>query len=99
VTTSHGPQYTQEFVTFYDHTLCQEVAIHAQEDMVKVVTRALEHAQMSIQMPCLEVTYDGSMRWGQVKQPYVSLMFCRHCRNIGGVAELLIRHYLDTPNS
>jgi 3-oxoacyl-[acyl-carrier-protein] synthase-3 len=48
VTTSHGPQYMQEFVTFYDHTLCKEVAIHAQEDMVEVVTRALEHAQMSI---------------------------------------------------
>lgn len=48
VTTSHGPQYTQEFVTFYDHTLCQEIAMHAQEDIVEVVTKALEHAQMSI---------------------------------------------------
>ncbi len=34
------------------------------------------------QMPCPEVTYLGSMRWGQVKKMYGNPMFRRHCRQI-----------------
>ena len=34
------------------------------------------------QMPCPEVTYYGSMRWGQVKKQYGTPMFRRHCRQI-----------------
>ena len=34
------------------------------------------------QMPCPEVTYYGSMRWGQVKKQYASPMFRKHCLNI-----------------
>ncbi len=34
------------------------------------------------QMPCPEVTYYGSMRWGQVKKQYASPMFRKHCRQI-----------------
>ena len=34
------------------------------------------------QMPCPEVTYYGSMRWGQVKKQYASPMFRKHCRHI-----------------
>jgi predicted secreted protein len=40
-------------------------------------------AQLGIyQMPCPEVTYLGSMRWGQVKKMYGNPMFRRHCRHI-----------------
>ncbi|HIK45840.1 MAG TPA: hypothetical protein IGR64_13300, partial [Leptolyngbyaceae cyanobacterium M65_K2018_010] len=34
------------------------------------------------QMPCPEVTYLGSMRWGMVKKMYGNPMFRRHCRQI-----------------
>lgn len=34
------------------------------------------------QMPCPEVTYLGSMRWGQVKKQYGNPMFRRHCRKL-----------------
>ena len=45
------------------------------------------------QMPCPEVTYYGSMRWGQVKKQYASPMFRKHCRNIA--EQLVVRSSSD----
>ena len=43
---------------------------------------ALDNDVAMYQMPCPEVTYLGSMRWGQVKKMYANPMFRRHCRQI-----------------
>jgi predicted secreted protein len=42
----------------------------------------LEHQAGIFQMTCPEVSYLGSMRWGQVKKQYGNPMFRRHCRRI-----------------
>lgn len=42
----------------------------------------LDHKVGIFQMPCPEVSYLGSKRWGQVKRQYGSPMFRRHCRRI-----------------
>jgi predicted secreted protein len=47
-----------------------------------VVDLLLSHNVAMYQMPCPEVTYLGSMRWGQVKRQYGNPMFRRHCRKI-----------------
>lgn len=46
-TTSQGPNYMQEFVTFYDQTLCKEIAVNAQKDMIEVVSKTLKKANIS----------------------------------------------------
>lgn len=48
----------------------------------QLVDLLLAHNIAIYQMPCPEVTYIGSMRWGQVKKQYGSPMFRRHCRKI-----------------
>lgn len=48
----------------------------------ELVDLLLAHDVALFQMPCPEVTYYGSMRWGQVKKQYGSPMFRRHCRKI-----------------
>lgn len=48
----------------------------------EVVDAALDHDVAMFQMPCPEVTYVGSMRWGMVKEMYGTPMFRRHCRAI-----------------
>lgn len=47
------------------------------------------------QMPCPEVTYLGSMRWGQVKKMYGNPMFRRHCRQIAEQICDQIQTYYD----
>ena len=46
--TSHGPTYEQVFVTFYDQTLCKEIAANAQQDMVEVVNKTVGKANLSL---------------------------------------------------
>ncbi len=48
----------------------------------EMVDLALDANLGMYQMPCPEVTYLGSMRWGQVKKMYGNPMFRRHCRHI-----------------
>jgi predicted secreted protein len=48
----------------------------------ELVDLVLDHEVAMYQMPCPEVTYLGSMRWGQVKRMYANPMFQRHCRRI-----------------
>lgn len=48
----------------------------------ELVDLALANDVAMYQMPCPEVTYIGSMRWGQVKKMYGNPMFRRHCRRI-----------------
>jgi len=48
----------------------------------EVVDLLLEHHIAIYQMPCPEVSYLGSMRWGQVKKQYDTPMFRRHCQKI-----------------
>jgi predicted secreted protein len=52
----------------------------------EVVNVALDNDVAFYQMPCPEVTYMGSMRWGMVVKMYGTPMFKRHCRRI---AELI----------
>ncbi len=47
-----------------------------------VVDVALDHDIGIYQMPCPEMTYYGSQRWGQVKAQYATPTFRRHCRAI-----------------
>ncbi|MFQ6120731.1 MAG: 3-oxoacyl-ACP synthase III family protein, partial [Methanosarcinales archaeon] len=49
ITTSHLPNYEQEFVTFYDQNLCKEIAVNAQKDMVEVASKTLEKANISVE--------------------------------------------------
>jgi len=48
----------------------------------EMVDLALDNNVAMYQIPCPEVTYLGSMRWGQVKKMYGNPMFRRHCRQI-----------------
>jgi predicted secreted protein len=48
----------------------------------ELIDLLLDNGVAIYQMPCPEVTYIGSMRWGQVKKQYASPMFRRHCRQI-----------------
>lgn len=48
----------------------------------ELVDLLLAHDIAFYQMPCPEVAYLGSMRWGQVKKMYATPMFRRHCRQI-----------------
>lgn len=38
-----------------------------------------------VQMPCPEMTYLGTMRWGQVKEQYNTPMFKRHCHSLARI--------------
>lgn len=53
-----------------------------------VVEVALDNDAGIVQMPCPEMTYYGSKRWGQVKAQYDTPLFRRHCRE-------LAEHILD----
>ncbi|MBD2188028.1 CD3072 family TudS-related putative desulfidase [Pseudanabaena mucicola] len=48
----------------------------------ELVDLILDNDVSIYQMPCPEVTFCGSMRWGQVKKQYSSPMFRRHCRQL-----------------
>jgi predicted secreted protein len=47
-----------------------------------LVTLLLDNDVALYQMPCPEMTYYGSMRWGQVKKQYSTPMFRKHCREL-----------------
>ncbi len=49
-----------------------------------LVDLLLDHDVALYQMPCPEMLYYGSSRWGQVKQQYSSPMFRKHCRQLAG---------------
>lgn len=61
----------------------------------EVVDLLLSHNVAMYQMPCPEVTYLGSMRWGQVKRQYGNPMFRRHCRKIAQQVCDQIQTYRD----
>jgi len=44
VTTSQGPSYEQEFVTFYDMEMCKEIALEAGHDMAGLVNKTVSKA-------------------------------------------------------
>lgn len=48
----------------------------------ELVDLLLDNDVAMYQMPCPEMTYYGSMRWGQVKTQYSSPMFLKHCRKL-----------------
>lgn len=48
----------------------------------ELVDLLLKYEVAMYQMPCPEVTYLGSMRWGMVKKMYSTPMFRRHCRHL-----------------
>lgn len=47
------------------------------------------------QMPCPEVSYLGSQRWGHVKEQYGNPMFRRHCRRLSEAVCDQIQTYRD----
>ena len=61
----------------------------------ELVDLLLDHDVAFYQMPCPEVTYLGSMRWGQVKRQYGNPMFRRHCRRIAEQVCDQIQTYRD----
>jgi predicted secreted protein len=61
----------------------------------ELVDLLLAHDIAFYQMPCPEVTYIGSMRWGQVKKMYGTPMFRRHCRQIAQQVCDQAQTYLD----
>jgi 3-oxoacyl-[acyl-carrier-protein] synthase-3 len=56
-TTNSSPDYTQEFTTFHNFTAIKEIANHTQEDMVFVVSEALQKAGLSIEQIAALVTH------------------------------------------
>jgi predicted secreted protein len=51
--------------------------------VVKPLVLKLLEGQVGLyQMPCPEVSYLGSQRWGHVKEQYGNPMFRRHCRRL-----------------
>ncbi len=61
----------------------------------EVVDLALQHQVGMFQIPCPEVSYLGSMRWGMVKKMYGSPMFRRHCRAIASQVCDQVQTYRD----
>lgn len=59
----------------------------------------LEHQVGLFQMTCPEVSYLGSMRWGQVKKQYGNPMFRRHCRRIAQEVCDQIQTYRDNDHA
>ena len=47
VSPSQGPDYEQEYVTFYNQDMCKEIASNAQKDVVEVVERALNKINLT----------------------------------------------------
>jgi predicted secreted protein len=61
----------------------------------EIVDLVLAHEVAIYQMPCPEVSYLGSMRWGMVKKMYGNPMFRRHCRQIAQQVCDQIQTYRD----
>ncbi len=56
-TTSQGPSYEQEFVTFYDLQFCKEIAKNAQDDMASVVHHTIAKAGYGVRDIDMLVTH------------------------------------------
>lgn len=72
---------------FLSHCILNQNAcvrgLASQPAVIREMVDLVLDAQLGMyQMPCPEVTYLGSMRWGQVKKMYGNPMFRRHCRHI-----------------
>ncbi len=79
---------------FLSHCLLNQNAcvkgISSEPAMITPLIKLLMENNVGIfQMPCPEVSYYGSARWGQVKSQYATPMFRKHCRRI---AEQMLDH-------
>jgi predicted secreted protein len=60
-----------------------------------LVELLLEHGVGMYQMPCPEMEYLGSMRWGAVKDQYNNPMFRRHCQRLAETVVDMAANYLQ----
>lgn len=79
---------------FLSHCLLNQNAcvkgISSEPAMITPLIKLLMENDVGIyQMPCPEVSYYGSQRWGQVKAQYSTPMFRKHCHKI---AEQMLDH-------
>ena len=86
---------------FLSHCLLNQNAcvrgISSEPAMITPLIKLLMENDVAIyQMPCPEVSYYGSARWGQVKQQYSTPMFRKHCRKIAKQMFDYIENYSDT---
>ena len=86
---------------FLSHCLLNQNAcvkgIASEAAMIKPLIKLLMDNDIAIyQMPCPEVSYYGSARWGQVKQQYSTPMFRTHCRKIAVQMFDQIENYAET---
>lgn len=86
---------------FLSHCLLNQNAcvkgISSEPAMITPLIKLLMEYEVGIyQMPCPEVTYYGSARWGQVKQQYSTPMFRRHCQKIAEQMFDQAENYRDT---
>ena len=86
---------------FLSHCLLNQNAcvkgISSEPAMITPLIKLLMENDVAIyQMPCPEVSYYGSARWGQVKTQYSTPMFRKHCRKIAEQMFDHIENYLDT---
>ena len=86
---------------FISHCLLNQNAcvkgISSEPAMITPLIKLLMENNVGIyQMPCPEVSYYGSARWGQVKEQYSTPMFRKHCRKIATQMWDHIENYVDT---
>lgn len=86
---------------FLSHCLLNQNAcvkgIASEPAMITPLIKLLMENDVAIyQMPCPEVSYYGSARWGQVKEQYSTPMFRKHCRKIAEQMFDQIENYLQT---
>lgn len=87
-------------ILFLSHCLLNQNAcvrgLASQPAVIReIVDLALARDVAIVQMQCPEVSYLGSLRWGQVKKMYGNPMFRRHCRRLAeGVCDL-VQTYRD----
>lgn len=86
---------------FISHCLLNQNAcvkgISSEPAMITPLIKLLMENDVGIyQMPCPEVSYYGSARWGQVKEQYSTPMFRKHCREIAEQMFDHIENYSDT---
>ena len=86
---------------FISHCLLNQNAcvkgISSEPAMITPLIKLLMENDVGIyQMPCPEVSYYGSARWGQVKGQYSTPMFRKHCRKIAEQMFDYIENYTDT---
>lgn len=88
-------------IMFLSHCLLNQNAcvrgIASQPAAIRELIELLLDNDVSIyQMPCPEMLYYGSMRWGQVKKQYSSPMFLKHCRKLADQILDQVEDYIRT---